>query len=82
MAEAAEKRQKTNESRGLKDAEAFKMKQKRKEEIERKAELNQGHGDSNLKVIFLHYVVLVNTVHVFSLFIQSLFQKLCENCMI
>lgn len=50
MAAAAEQRQKSNEGRGIKDPEALKLKQKKREEIERKAELNQGQGDSNLKV--------------------------------
>lgn len=50
MAEAAENRKRANEGRGVKDPEALKLKQRKKEEIERKAELNQGQVDSNLKV--------------------------------
>ncbi|KAK3595205.1 hypothetical protein CHS0354_021520 [Potamilus streckersoni] len=49
QAEAAEKRRKENESRGIKDAEAFKMKQKRREEIERKAEQAAGREEGNLR---------------------------------
>ncbi|XP_052811091.1 small VCP/p97-interacting protein-like [Mya arenaria] len=47
MVAAAEQRQKANESRGLKDPEGFKMKQKRKAEAEKLAD--QPHGDTNLK---------------------------------
>ncbi|GFN75625.1 small vcp/p97-interacting protein-like [Plakobranchus ocellatus] len=47
QAEAAERRQKENESRGIKDPEGLKRKQQRKEELEKKAELagtQQGEG--------------------------------------
>jgi len=37
QAEAAERRQKTNEGRGVKDPEGLKRKQQKKEEIEKKA---------------------------------------------
>ncbi|XP_045197349.1 small VCP/p97-interacting protein-like [Mercenaria mercenaria] len=48
QAEAAERRQRELEGRGVKDPEALKRKQKRQEEME-KAQLTQGHGESNLK---------------------------------
>jgi len=45
QAEAAQKRQKALEGRGVKDPEALKRKQKRIEEIENKAEMGpQGDG--------------------------------------
>ena len=45
QAEAAEKRQKENEGRGVRDPEALKRKQKRREEMEQKAE-SQPNNDS------------------------------------
>ncbi|XP_060585008.1 small VCP/p97-interacting protein-like [Ruditapes philippinarum] len=48
QAEAAERRQRELEGRGVKDPEALKRKQKRQEEME-KAQLTQGNKDSNLK---------------------------------
>lgn len=49
LAEAAEKRQKNIEGRGVKNPEALKRKQQRQEEIQKKADLNPGTGGSNLK---------------------------------
>ncbi|KAJ8032145.1 hypothetical protein HOLleu_25585 [Holothuria leucospilota] len=50
QAEAAEKRMKESEGRGLKDPEGVKRKQMQKEEMEKKAEaLEQTEGDNKLK---------------------------------
>ena len=51
QAEAAEKRKRELEGRGVKDPEALKRKQQRREEIEKQAE-QSGGGDSNLKVLY------------------------------
>ncbi|XP_067675684.1 small VCP/p97-interacting protein-like [Haliotis asinina] len=48
QAEAAMKRQRDNESRGVKDVEGLKRKQQRREEIEKKAEM-QGGGDNAMR---------------------------------
>ncbi|KAH3739465.1 small VCP/p97-interacting protein-like [Dreissena polymorpha] len=47
LAAAAERRQKENEGRGVKDPEAVKRKQKKKEEMDKMP--NRPQGDSNLK---------------------------------
>ena len=49
QAEAAEKRQKEIEGRGVKDPEALKRKQQRQEELERRAE-TQGDQGGGLRV--------------------------------
>ncbi|KAK3700845.1 hypothetical protein RRG08_011599 [Elysia crispata] len=49
QAEAAERRQKENESRGVKDPEALKRKQQRREELEKKAELAGSQPGEGLK---------------------------------
>ena len=50
QAEAAEKRQREIEGRGVKDPEALRRKQQKREEMEKKAELSPGSGEPNLKV--------------------------------
>lgn len=45
MAEAAEKRKRDDEGRGVKDPEALKRKQQRRDEIEKKAEQSGGGGE-------------------------------------
>lgn len=50
LAEAAEKRQKENEARGVKDPDALKRKQKRKEELERQEASRPVNEDGPLKV--------------------------------
>lgn len=45
MAEAAEKRKREDEGRGVKDPEALKRKQQRRDEIEKKAEQSGGGGE-------------------------------------
>jgi small VCP/p97-interacting protein len=49
MAEAAEKRKREDEGRGVKDPEALKRKQQKREEIEKKAE-QSGGGEGGLRV--------------------------------
>ena len=51
QAEAAERRQKENEGRGVKDPEALKKKQQRKEELEKKAEMAGSQQGEGLRVI-------------------------------
>ena len=58
QAEAAEKRQKELEGRGVKDPEALKRKQQRKEEMEKQAE-QTGSGDSNLKVAIALLICII-----------------------
>ena len=50
QAEAAEKRQKQMEARGVKDPEALKRKQKRQEEMDRQADQAARSGDTALRV--------------------------------
>lgn len=45
MAEAAEKRKRDDEGRGVKDPEALKRKQQRREDIAKKAEQSGGGGE-------------------------------------
>lgn len=45
MAEAAEKRKRDDEGRGVKDPEALKRKQQRRGDIEKKAEQSGGGGE-------------------------------------
>ncbi|XP_025096775.1 small VCP/p97-interacting protein-like [Pomacea canaliculata] len=49
LAEAAEKRQKETEARGVKDPDALKRKQKRKEELERQEASRPVNEDGPLK---------------------------------
>ena len=61
MAEAAEKRKREDEGRGVKDPEALKRKQQKREDIERKAEQSGGGGEGGLRVS----LVPLNTTFVF-----------------
>ena len=49
-AEAAERRQKESEGRGLKDPEGYKRKVEQREKIERDAERSGGNTEQTLKV--------------------------------
>ena len=52
MAEAAERRLKENEGRGVKDPERLKQKQKRLEELEKKQTMTNNQEGGGLRVSF------------------------------
>lgn len=55
MAEAAEKRQKEQEGRGVKDPDALKRKQRQNEEFERRAESTGPSKEGSLRVSCYKY---------------------------
>lgn len=59
MAEAAEKRKRDDEGRGVKDPEALKRKQQRREDIEKKAE--QSGGGKVTVVQTTAFILYINT---------------------
>lgn len=82
MAEAAEKRKRDDEGRGVKDPEALKRKQQRREDIEKKAEQSGGGGEGGglrVRVAYQFKEFLYYIVHYTVIVYAFIFNIKCDN---